>query len=78
MKTKLQVCCAGGLGSYHAYSLIGGLISVSPDGPRLVYSVGFLVVLLTPLASSILPPPLPQDSQSSVDGCLYLLVSASG
>ena len=49
----------------HAGSLVGGSVSVSPYGPRLVDSVGFLVVSLTPLAPTILPAWLLQDSPSS-------------
>ena len=63
MKTKLHICykCVGGLGSGHVQSLFGGPVSVSLHGPRLVYSVGLLVMSLTPLASSFLPLTLPQD-----------------
>lgn len=38
--------------------------SVSPYDPRLADSVGFLVVSLSPLAPTILYPPLLQDSLS--------------
>ena len=38
------------------YSLVGGSVSVSPHGPRLVGSVGLLVVSLTLPAPSILLP----------------------
>jgi hypothetical protein len=67
MKTKLHICyiCIGGLGPSHAFSLVGGLISVRPYRPRLVGSVGLPVVSLTPPASSILPSTRPQDSLSS-------------
>ena len=64
MKTKLHICyrCVGGPGPASACSLVGGPVSVSPHGPRLVGSVGLLVVSLTPLICSLLPPTLPQDS----------------
>lgn len=54
-----------GLSPSHACSLVRGLVSVSPLGPRLVDSVGCLEVSLTSLASSVLHPPLPQESLSS-------------
>ena len=59
MKTKLHNCyiCAEGLGPSHAYSLVCGSVSVNPYGPRLVDSVGFLVVSLTPHAPTILFSP---------------------
>ena len=49
MKTKLCISyiCIGSLGLSHAHSLIGGAVSVSPYGPRLVDSVGFPVMSLT-------------------------------
>jgi hypothetical protein len=51
-----------GLGEYHAC----GSVSVSPYEPRLVDSVGgVLVVSLTPLAPTLLPFTLPQDSPNS-------------
>jgi hypothetical protein len=63
MKTKLHICyiCVGNLGPPHACSLVVDSVSVSPHGPRLVDSVGFLVVSLTSLAPSNLCPPLLQD-----------------
>lgn len=45
--------------------LVGGAVSVSTYAPRLLDSVGFLVVSLVFLAPSILPLPLPADSLSS-------------
>jgi hypothetical protein len=52
MKTQLYSCyiCAEVLGPSHACSLVGGSVSVGPYGPRLVDSVGFLMVSLAPLA----------------------------
>ena len=56
---------------------------MSPHGPRLVDSVDLLVVSLTLLALSILPPTLPQGSPGSGSACclavgllvcLYLLL----
>jgi hypothetical protein len=46
MKTKLHVCytCVGGLDPALACSLVGGSVSVSHHGPRLVDSVGLLVI----------------------------------
>jgi hypothetical protein len=59
MKTKLHnyYTCEDLL--VHVCSLVGGSVSMSLYGPRLVDSVGFLVVSLTPLTPSILPPHLP-------------------
>lgn len=56
METKLHICyiCSGDLGSAPASSLVGGSVSVSPHGPRLVDSVGLLVSLTTPVPA-ILP-----------------------
>ena len=64
-ETQLQRQNPGGeleLCQSHACSLVVGPISVSLYGPRLVDSVGLLVVSLTPLICSLLPPTLPQDS----------------
>ena len=46
------------IGQSYTGSLVGGSASVSPYEPRLVDSVGLLVVSLTPLAPMILPPHL--------------------
>ena len=66
MKTKLYICyiCAENLGQSYACSLVGGSVSVRPYRPRLVASVGFLMVSMTLLAPMILPLPLLQDSPS--------------
>jgi hypothetical protein len=50
---------------------------MSPYGSRLVDSVGFLMVSLTSLDASILPPPPTQDS---IFGCgsQHLFPSAAG
>ena len=53
---------AEGLGWSHAGFLVVGSVSVSLYDPRLIGSVSYLVVSLAPLALTILPPPLPQDS----------------
>ena len=39
--------------------VLGGLVSGSPQGSRLVDSVGLPVEFLSPLGPSILPPTLP-------------------
>jgi hypothetical protein len=59
--------CRGPRGpiSAPARSLVGGSISVNPDGPKLVDFVGLLLVCLTPPAHLILTFTLPQDSSSS-------------
>ena len=46
MKTKLHICykCVGGLGPTPECSLAGGSVYVSPHGPRLVNSVGLLLL----------------------------------
>lgn len=71
MKTQLNNCyiCIEGLGLSHSCSLVDSSVFISPHGPRIVGSIDFLVVSLTPLAPSILPPPLPQDYPSSTQ-CL--------
>lgn len=56
---------AEGLGQSHAGFLVVGSVSVRSYENRLVDSVDILVVSLTPLASTILPPPLQQDSPRS-------------
>jgi hypothetical protein len=81
-KTELHICykCVGLLGPFLACSLVGGSVSVSSHRPRVVASVGPLVVFLTPLASSILSPTLPQDFlRCSMFGCgsLHLFWSAA-
>jgi len=45
MKTKLHIwyICVGGLGPSHECSLVYSAVSVSPYGPRLMDSVGFLM-----------------------------------
>jgi hypothetical protein len=69
MKTHLHNCYiyAEGLGQTHAGSLVGGSVSVSPYRPRLVDSVGFVVV---PLISWLLQTVL---SLSSGFPKLYLM-----
>lgn len=61
METMLHICykCIGDLGTVHSSSLVGGSVSVSHYMPRLIYSIGLLVVSLT------LPITLPQDTESS-------------
>ena len=62
----------------HVLSVIAGLVSVDPYGSRLLDSVGFCEVSLTSLDPSILPLPLPEDSQSAAYGCLHQHSSATG
>ena len=71
MKNKVHICfiCVGNLVPSHACSLVGGSVSVSLYEPRLVASVGFLIVCLTPLASYILFLPLSQDSKLCLFWC---------
>jgi hypothetical protein len=57
--SSTTVACAEGLGQSHADSLVGGSISVSFYGLRLVDSMRILVVSSNPLASTILPPQHP-------------------
>ena len=68
MKTKLHICyiCVGGLGPDHACYLVVDSVSVSLHGPRLVGSVGLLVVCLTHPVPLTLSETLPQNSLSSV------------
>ena len=71
MKTKLHNCYiyAEGLGQSCIYPLVGGYVSMNPYGPRLVDSVGFIMVSLTPVSCN--PSPL------SFAGFPKLRVSAS-
>lgn len=53
----LLICyiCAVALGPAHTHSLVGDSVSVSPQGSRLVDSVGLPVEFLSPLGPAILP-----------------------
>lgn len=53
------------LGQTHTGSFMLGLVSGSPWEPRLVDPVGFLMMSLTHLMPTTLPPPLLQDSPRS-------------
>ena len=64
-----------GLGQAHAGSLVSGSVSVNRCEPRLVDSVGFLVVSLTPLAPTILLPLLQRILKALPN--VWLWVSAS-
>ena len=70
IRTQLHNCsiCAEDLSLFYACFLIGSSVSKNHYGPRLVDSVGFLVVSLTPLAPSILLP------LSSVSSKLHLIL----
>jgi hypothetical protein len=84
MKTKRHKgdICTEDLSQSQACSLVGSWVSVNAYGPRLVDSIGFLVVPSTPLASKTLPPLLLQDSPKLclMFGCgsLHLFISVSG
>ena len=58
MKTKLQdgYICVEGLGPSHACSLVASSVSLNSFVPRLVDSVGFLMMSLALLAPSVLLP----------------------
>ena len=62
--TKLHnyITYTDGIGQTHKGSLIVDSVSVSLYEPRFIDPMGFLVVSLTSLAPSVLPPPLSQDS----------------
>ena len=77
-KTKLHNCyiCAEGLGLFHACSLLGSSVSVSPYGSSLVDSVGFLVVILITLASSIPLPLYQRIPQAPLNVWLWISASA--
>jgi hypothetical protein len=72
MRTKLHNCyiCPECLGQTCACSLVGGSVSGSPYGSRLVNSVGFLLVSSGSF-NHFSPHPLPPDSPSSIQ-CLAL------
>ena len=85
MKTKLHnyFICTEALGPSLVSSLFGGSVSVGPYGPRLVDYVFFFIVLsLTCLVPSILPPPPSFNSLRSTKGftcgSLCLFPSAPG
>ena len=70
MKTKLCICykCVRDLCPAPVCSLVGGTISVRPHGPRLVDSVGFLVVSLPAPPGSFVSLALPQVFLGSARG----------
>ena len=78
MKTQMHICCicGEGPGLSHACSLVCSLIDMSSYRPRLVYSVGFLVVSLTFLVPSILPL-LYRIPQAPLNVCLWVSASIS-
>lgn len=85
MRTKLYICYIriGRLGLSYACSLVGGLVSVSLYVPRLVDSVGFLVVSLTSMALSVLQHlrksrTLPRVPGLSPEPTLYRCLSIYG
>ena len=83
MKSKLHICfiCAEGLGLSHACSLVGSLVSVSFHGFRVVDSVDYLVMSLTSLAPSILPPLFPRFPKVHLMFCcgyLHQFASVTG
>lgn len=57
-------------GSAHAYSLVDGSVSVSPQEPRLVDSTGLLVVPLIPKTSLILHQGWALNSSTLHEFCL--------
>jgi hypothetical protein len=77
MDTELHVCyiCAEGLHPVRVSCLVGGSVSESYPGPRLVESVGLPVELLSNSGSSISPPPnssIRVPELYPVFGCGYL------
>ena len=64
-----------GIAQSHAGSLVVSSISVNPYEPRLVGSVGFLVVPLTPLDPKVLPPLVRRIPQAPSN--VWLWVSTS-
>jgi hypothetical protein len=61
----LQMCRGPCSSPPPSCSLVGGSVSVSLHEPRLVDSVGLLVMCFTSPAHSVLSPTLPQDYPSS-------------
>lgn len=62
-----------------ACSLVGSSVTMSLYRPRVIDSVGFLVVSLTPLAPSVIPPfqSNPQDLLQFGGGSLHQFLSVS-
>ena len=79
MKIQLHICYtyAGVLGPTCVCTLVGGLVSESPQGPRLVDSVVLSVELPSPLGPSIPPTPLPKDFLSWYNVWLWVFASVS-
>jgi hypothetical protein len=75
-ETKLHDCniYVGSLGHTHTGSLMVISVSLSPYEPRAVDSMDFLVVSLTCLAHTVLPPHCLQDCPNFF--CVWLWVSA--
>ena len=81
MKTKLHICSLWGgcLCVPHLCSFMGGSISVSPHGPSLVDSLGFLVpepsITLSSFVFNVLPQFLHKTVQTLLDVCLGMHIS---
>jgi len=71
VKTKVHICVEG-LGQSHAYSLVGGSVSLDPYGARLVDCVGFFNGVLEP--SGFYNP----SSHSSTEFCKLHLMFGCG
>lgn len=78
-KTKLYNChiYVEGLNQTYLCFLVIGSVSVSPYELRLVDFTGFLVMSMTPLVPTILPPSLQQHSPSSSNIWLWVCASVS-
>jgi hypothetical protein len=80
IQATYQLPLCGGLGLADTCYLVGGSVSVSPHGPRLVDSIGLLVVSMTPSADLILPLFHKTPRGQPNVGCrsLHLFPSAAG
>ena len=78
-ENQMHICyiCVGNLGSAHVGSLVGGSVSESPQGSRLVDSVGLPVEFLPPLRLQYFPQLLHKSPRTPSNVGLWVSVSVS-
>lgn len=74
-RRKPSYICVEGLCLSQACCLVGDSVSVGPYAPRLVDSIDFLMISVTLLVPSILPPTLYRILQALCNVCLWVSVS---